>query len=48
MRQALALVKDDIAYLPLHQQDQVWAARDNVDLVQQGDGMFPLRYVTVK
>jgi peptide/nickel transport system substrate-binding protein len=48
MRQALALVKDDIAYLPLHQQDQVWAARDNIDLVQQGDGMFPLRYVTVK
>lgn len=48
LRQALAIVKDDIAYIPLHQQDLVWAARDNVDLVQQGDGYFPLRYVRIK
>lgn len=48
LHKALALVKDDIAYLPLHQQDLVWAARDNIELVQQGDGMFPLRYVVVK
>jgi peptide/nickel transport system substrate-binding protein len=48
LRRALTLVKDDIAYVPLHQQDLVWAARDNIDLVQQGDGIFPLRYVTVK
>jgi len=48
LRQALALVKDDIAYIPLHQQDIVWAARDNVELVQEADGTFPLRYVRVK
>lgn len=48
LRQALALVKDDIAYIPLHQQDIVWAARDNIDLVQEADGTFPLRYVRVK
>jgi peptide/nickel transport system substrate-binding protein len=48
LHRALALVKDDIAYIPLHQQDLVWAARDNVDLVQQGDGAFPLRYVRIK
>jgi peptide/nickel transport system substrate-binding protein len=48
LHRALALVKDDIAYIPLHQQDLVWAARDNVELVQQGDGVFPLRYVQIK
>jgi peptide/nickel transport system substrate-binding protein len=48
LHRALALVKGDIAYVPLHQQDLVWAVRDNVDLVQQGDGFFPLRYVQIK
>ena len=48
LHQALSLVQDDIAYIPLHQQDQVWAARGNIELVQQGDGTFPLRYVQIK
>lgn len=48
LRQALALVRDDIAYIPLHQQQIVWAARDNIELVQEADGTFPLRYVRVK
>jgi peptide/nickel transport system substrate-binding protein len=48
LHRALAQVKQDIAYIPLHQQDQVWAARDNVELVQQGDGFFPLRYVQIR
>jgi peptide/nickel transport system substrate-binding protein len=48
LHKALAQVKQDIAYIPLHQQDQVWAVRDNVELVQQGDGFFPLRYVQIK
>jgi peptide/nickel transport system substrate-binding protein len=48
MRQALALVKDDIAYIPLHQQQIVWAARNNVELVQEADGTFPLRFVKMK
>jgi peptide/nickel transport system substrate-binding protein len=48
LHQALALAKDDIAYIPLHQQDLVWAARDTVTLVQQGDGFFPLRYVRIE
>ena len=48
IRQALALARDDIAAIPLHQQDLVWAARDNVELVQPPDGSFPLRYVQVK
>jgi peptide/nickel transport system substrate-binding protein len=48
LHKALEQVKRDIAYIPLHQQDLVWAVRDNIDLVQQGDGMFPLRYVQIK
>jgi peptide/nickel transport system substrate-binding protein len=48
LHNALAQVKQDIAYIPLHQQDLVWAVRDNIELVQQGDGMFPLRYVQIK
>ncbi len=48
LHQALALVRDDIAYIPLHQQQVVWAARNNIELVQQADGIFPLRYVRVK
>jgi len=46
--QALTLVKDDFAYLPLHQQVVVWATRDNVDLAQTGDNFFQLRFVKLK
>ena len=46
--QALALVKEDFAYIPLHQQDVVWAARDTIELAQPADDGFPLRYVRVK
>lgn len=44
LRQALAILKDDIAFIPLHQQDVVWAARSGVRLVERADGAFPLRY----
>jgi len=42
------LVRDDVAYIPLHQQDLVWAARDDVELVQRPDDSFALRYVRMK
>jgi peptide/nickel transport system substrate-binding protein len=45
--EALKVVKDDFAYIPLHQQQVVWATRDNVNLVQQADNYFQLRWVTV-
>jgi len=48
LRDALAIVRDDDAYLPLYQPDVVWAVRDNVELVQRGDGSFPLRDVRMK
>jgi peptide/nickel transport system substrate-binding protein len=46
--QALGLLKDDFAYIPLHQQIVVWATRDNVDLAQTGDNFFQLRFVKLK
>jgi peptide/nickel transport system substrate-binding protein len=46
--EALKLVKDDFAYIPLHQQVVVWATRDNVEVAQGGDNYFPLRYVRIK
>jgi peptide/nickel transport system substrate-binding protein len=48
LRDALALLKSDAAYIPLHRQDVVWAARDTVDLVQRADDSFPLRFVRMK
>jgi peptide/nickel transport system substrate-binding protein len=48
LHQALEIVKDDVATIPLHQQVLVWAVRDNVDLVQRADNYFQLRYVKMK
>ena len=48
LHEALEIVKDDIATIPLHQQVLVWAVRDNVDLVQRADNYFQLRYVRMK
>jgi peptide/nickel transport system substrate-binding protein len=45
---ALKMVKEDFAYIPLHQQAVVWAAKSTIDLVQPADNYFPLRYVNVK
>ncbi len=48
IKQATKLYVNDYAYIPLHQQAVVWAARKNIDLVQLADNTFPLRFVTVK
>jgi len=46
--QASKLLHDDAAYLPLHQQTIVWAARSDIELTQLADNTFPLRLVRVK
>jgi peptide/nickel transport system substrate-binding protein len=48
IKEATKLYLEDFAYIPLHQQAVVWAARKNVDLTQLADNTFPLRFVTVK
>ena len=46
--EATKLYVDDFAYIPLHQQFVVWAAKEGVDLVQLADNNFPLRFVKLK
>jgi peptide/nickel transport system substrate-binding protein len=41
-------MRDDVAYIPLHQQALAWAARDNVDLVQRADDVIELRFVRLR
>ncbi|MGH6977547.1 MAG: ABC transporter substrate-binding protein [Stellaceae bacterium] len=48
LRTALAMLKDDVAYIPLHQPDVVWAVRDNIEVVPRGDDSLVLRDVRVK
>ena len=48
LHEALVMLRDDIAYVPLHRQALVWAASTRVELVQRADGSFPLRYVRIK
>jgi peptide/nickel transport system substrate-binding protein len=48
IREALQIVREDVPYIPIFQQMIVWAARDNIELVQQADAWFPLRHVRVR
>ena len=45
LTQAAGIVADDMAYVPLHQQEMLWGARAGVSAVQMADGMLPLRLV---
>ncbi len=47
INQALTLIRDRALYIPLHQQQLVWAMRSNVQVAQMPDNYFPLRYVRV-
>jgi len=48
IRQANQLLKDDVGYIPLHQQTVVWAMKQNVEVAQFADNYFPLRFVNMK
>jgi len=43
--QASKLLQEDVGYIPLHQQQIVWAARQGVEVVQTADNYIQLRYV---
>jgi len=47
MIEALMLAKDDVAWLPLHQQPLSWAARDTVEVPQAADDLVRLWYARV-
>jgi peptide/nickel transport system substrate-binding protein len=46
--EATKIYTSDYAYIPLHQQALIWAARKNVSLVQTPDNSFQLRWVRMK
>jgi peptide/nickel transport system substrate-binding protein len=46
--EATRIYTEDFAYVPLHQQAVIWAARKNIELFQPADNRFPLRFVVVK
>lgn len=47
LHQALKLMKDDVAYIPIHQLKILWGVKDNVDVVQPANFGYPLRYFKV-
>ena len=46
--QAFKLLKDDVGYLPVHQQPLSWGVRDTVDVKQRADDVLDFRNVTMK
>jgi peptide/nickel transport system substrate-binding protein len=46
--QASTILHKDAAFMPLHQQVVVWAARNNVEVQPLADNSFPLRLVKLK
>jgi len=42
-----AIMRDEVAYVPLHVQPLVWASKDNVRLTQRADNFFILRWVNI-
>jgi len=48
IREAMAIHKDDVANIPLHQQALSWGVRRNVDLVQLATNRMYLKWVTVR
>lgn len=47
MSEALMIARDDIAWIPLHQQPMSWAVRDTVELPQADDDLVRLWYAKV-
>jgi peptide/nickel transport system substrate-binding protein len=46
--EAAGILRDDVAYVPLHQQQVVWAARPNVEITQTADNYIQLRFARVQ
>jgi peptide/nickel transport system substrate-binding protein len=42
------ITREEALYIPLHQQQIVWAARSNAEVVQTADNYFQLRHVRVQ
>lgn len=47
MVEAFTIAKEDVAWLPVHQQPLSWAARDEVELTQSADDLVRLWYARI-
>lgn len=47
LEEAMALMVDDVCLIPLHVQQLVWGAAENIDVVQHPTFEFPLEYYNV-
>lgn len=47
MAEALRIARDEVAYIPLHQQPIAWAMRSNVDVPQFADEYVRLRFARI-
>ena len=45
--EAAAIIRDDAVYIPLHQQQIVWAARSNIEITQTADNSIQLRFARI-
>jgi peptide/nickel transport system substrate-binding protein len=48
MHEALALHRDDIGHIPLHQQTLAWGLRANVDAALRADNFMFFKWITVR
>ncbi|MBS9719567.1 ABC transporter substrate-binding protein [Tianweitania sp. BSSL-BM11] len=48
INQAFKLLKDDVGYLPVHQQPLSWGVRDTVEVQQRADDVLDFRNVMMK
>jgi len=46
--EALEIAKDEVAYIPLHQQPIAWAMRDGVEVPQSADEYIRLWFANVQ
>ncbi|HYZ33426.1 MAG TPA: ABC transporter substrate-binding protein, partial [Crenalkalicoccus sp.] len=46
--EASRMLRDDVAYIPLHQQQIVWAVRDGTNVQLVANNYFQLRYVQMR
>jgi peptide/nickel transport system substrate-binding protein len=48
MQEALALHRDDIGHIPLHQQSLAWGLRSNIDAALRADNFMFFKWITVR
>jgi peptide/nickel transport system substrate-binding protein len=48
MNEALALHRDDVGHIPMHQQSLAWGMRANVEIAQRADNYMFFKWASVR